>query len=192
MDNDDLLNICNGYEEDCVSEGEKNCWLSPDCHGIMFNAGWSLDNRGVKVCTSSKLREKSEKDWSVFLKCSQMSLVTSEYMDLSGNKDGMLYLPWEFKEHCIAKMNPSRAQHIIIGGNKYPKSTVIVASNNEMTSGPDLAGNGRYQHACVHIKHFNGSNYVIAAGGHDNAALQTSEILDVNNLDKSNSWSSGT
>ena len=120
-------------------------------------------------------------------------MVTSEEVALSGITIG-IDLPWEFKEHCVAKMNTSH--HIMIGGNKYPKSTLIVNSNifNIYTSGPDLAGDGRYQHACAHIKHKNGSNYVIAVGGYlinepdNNVALQTTEILDVDNK---GSWVTG-
>ena len=121
-------------------------------------------------------------------------MVTSEEVALNGITIG-IDLPWEFKEHCVAKMNTSH--HIMIGGNKYPKSTLIVNSNYEMTSGPDLAGDGRYQHACAHIKHKNGSNYVIAVGGYlmnvpiSPIALRTSEILDVDKKDKPISWSKG-
>ena len=118
-------------------------------------------------------------------------MVTSEEVALSGITIG-IDLPWEFKEHCVAKMNTSH--HIMIGGNKYPKSTLIVNSNifNIYTSGPDLAGDGRYQHACAHIKHKNGSNYVIAAGGHDSssATLTTSEILNADNAENA-PWSPG-
>ena len=57
--------------QDCVSKGEDYCWQGQDCYGIMYNADWASTNRGVKVCTSSKLIEKPKKDWSVFLKCSK-------------------------------------------------------------------------------------------------------------------------
>ena len=45
------------------------CQSDPNCYGIMYNSGWASAVKGVKVCTSSTLKEKPEKDWSVFLKC---------------------------------------------------------------------------------------------------------------------------
>ena len=94
------------------------------------------------------------------------------------------------KEHCIAKMNTSH--NIILGGNIAATKTYIVNSkvgvNWEWHDGPDLPGDGRFQHACAHIKHKNGSNYVIAVGGHLNddpnhpMALRTTDILDVEKL----------
>ena len=46
-------------------------------------------------------------------------------------------------------------------------------------SGTPLPNKGRIQHSCAHIKHKNGSNYVIVVGGYDskNDYLKTSDIL---------------
>ena len=56
--------------------------------------------------------------------------------------------------------------------------------------GASLTGNGRQDHACAHIRHINGSNYVIAAGGKSGGTYtDTSEILDADNV--SNGWFSG-
>ena len=103
-------------------------------------------------------------------------------------------LPWELGTHCVTKMNTSH--YIIIGGylNDYPKRTIMVNFNTlEMTRGPDLAGSGRTWHVCAHIRHNNGTNYVIAAGGqHSNNAkhkLDDSEIFNVDN--PSNVWYPG-
>ena len=102
-------------------------------------------------------------------------------------------LPWEFRYHCVAKMNTS---HSIIVGGYYPTRTLIVnLVTFEMTKGPDLTGNGRGYHSCAYISHNNGSNFVIAAGGryyedNGNHYLDTSEILDVDKV-SSNGWFSG-
>ena len=65
----DYKNICDGTKNDCVLKGKEMCQSDPNCYGIMYHSGWSSDYKGVKVCTSSTLKEKPEKDWSVFLKC---------------------------------------------------------------------------------------------------------------------------
>ena len=70
------------------------------------------------------------------------------------------------------------------------KQSLIVNSDTfEMTKGPDLAESGRYLHACAHIRHNNGSNFVIATGGANGYGLDTSEIL---NADNALQWSRGT
>ena len=63
-------NICDGTKNDCVLKGKEICWSDPNCYGIMYHSGWWTSSyKGVKICTSSTLEEKPEKDWSVFLKC---------------------------------------------------------------------------------------------------------------------------
>ena len=66
---DSEKDICNGYKPDCVLKGKRECWADPNCKGIMFDDAWSLDWKGVKMCSSTMLEEKKEKDWSVFLRC---------------------------------------------------------------------------------------------------------------------------
>ena len=61
--------MCDGTKNDCVLKGKEMCQSDPNCYGIMYNSGWTSNFKGVKVCTSSTLQEKPEKDWSVFLKC---------------------------------------------------------------------------------------------------------------------------
>ena len=65
----DKKNICDGTKNDCVLKGMELCWSDLNCYGIMYHPGWASSLKGVKICTSSTLREKPEKDWSVFLKC---------------------------------------------------------------------------------------------------------------------------
>ena len=46
-------------------------------------------------------------------------------------------------------------------------------------SGTPLPDKGRIQHSCAHIRHKNGSDYVIVVGGYNsyNDLLKTSDIL---------------
>ena len=98
-------------------------------------------------------------------------------------------LSGHFWEHCVTKFNASF--NIIIGGANSPKKTFLVHYKTfKMTKGEDLTGSGRKAHACAHIRHNNGSNYVIAAGGSSAGEYtDTSEILDVDNA--SNGWYPG-
>ena len=111
-------------------------------------------------------------------------------------------LPWDFFGHCVAKMNTTH--YILIGGEDNPKLTLIVSfdpfsdlTKNKIfyTTGPELIGNGRHKHACAHIRHRNGSNYVLAVGGieggkeFNEGLLDTVEIL--NGDDVSSGWSVG-
>ena len=68
-DHNDNKNMCDGTKNDCVLKGKEMCQSDPNCYGIMYHSQWASDYKGVKVCTSSTLKEKPEKDWSVFLKC---------------------------------------------------------------------------------------------------------------------------
>ena len=115
---------------------------------------------------------------------------TTELVDLDGAVSG-LDLPWEFGSHCITMLNMSH--FIMVGGipnNNLNRSLIVNSDTFEMTRGPDLAGSGRYSHVCAHIRHNNGSNYVIAAGGMSAGQYtDTSEILDVDNV--SNGWYPG-
>ena len=116
------------------------------------------------------------------------SMTTTELVDLKKETIyGHTDLPWEFTEHCVAKMNTSH--FIMTGGRKHPMRTLIAQShgNSELgltlTRGPNLPY-PRYQHACAHIRHKNGSNYVIVAGGHfatgyEENADDSTDILDV-------------
>ena len=113
---------------------------------------------------------------------------TTELVDLDGAVSGKK-LPWNFSRHCIIMMNKSHS--ILVGGAGNPKQSLIVNLDTfEMTTGPNLTGRGRTDHACAHIRHYNGSNYVIAAGGGpDTDTLTTSEVLNVDNA--LNLWSPG-
>ena len=127
---------------------------------------------------------------------------TTEWVDSNGATPGPS-LPWSFHLHCVAKMNTTH--YILIGGQDNPKQTLITAfdpafdltrseNNNKIlwTIGPELRGNGRSSHACAHIRHRNGSNYVIAVGGQnikDKITLDTTEILNAD--DPSNGWTEG-
>ena len=62
--------FCDGSMENCVSKGEDYCWRDPDCFGIMYHPKWS-ENHKVKICLSSTLEQKAEKDWTVYMKCSK-------------------------------------------------------------------------------------------------------------------------
>ena len=66
---DSKKDICDGTKNDCVLKGKKECRADPNCKGLMFNSDWSDWWKGVKMCSSSTLEEKMEKDWSVFLRC---------------------------------------------------------------------------------------------------------------------------
>ena len=68
-DNYDNQDICDGTKNDCVLKGKVICWFDPNCFGIMYNSRWSSAKKGVKMCSSSTLQEKPQKDWSVFQKC---------------------------------------------------------------------------------------------------------------------------
>ena len=119
---------------------------------------------------------------------------TTELLDLNGGSKYGKPLPWKFYEHCAAKMIGQYV--IIVGGFFHPTSTLIVDTWNfeSMFEGPQLAGVGRTGHTCTHIKHNNGSNYVIVAGGYTlhGLFLDTSEILIINDDDVSSSrWITG-
>ena len=118
--------------------------------------------------------------------------MTTELVDLNGATSGP-DLPWEFRYHCVAKMNTSHS--ILVGGYYSTRTVIVTLENFQMTKGPDLGGNGRQYHSCAHIRHNNGSNYVIAAGGryyedNENHYLDTSEILNADEV-FSNGWSPG-
>ena len=59
--------FCNGTKNDCVFKGKEICLSDPNCYGIMYNSKWASEHNGVKMCTTRKLQEKLEKDWSIFL-----------------------------------------------------------------------------------------------------------------------------
>ena len=123
------------------------------------------------------------------------SEITSELVDSDQAMPGPA-LPWKFSSHCVTKMNTTHS--VIMGGKDYPKQSLIVQTpilpqvDFDFTTGPNLIGDGRYDHACAHIMHNNGSNYVIAAGGFDDNVnfLDTSEILKKAD-DGSIEWSLG-
>ena len=118
-----------------------------------------------------------------------------EQVDLAGVSKGPP-LPWKFSHHCFVYMGWSDTwfnfRVMLIGGKHYPDRTCIGADKSNPrpfwspTSGPKLWQNGgRMAHSCVHIKHNNGSNYVIAAGGYSDyeEILSTSEILNTDDCD---------
>ena len=113
---------------------------------------------------------------------------TSESVDFNGGYQ-VQQLQWDFSKHCVTKFNAT--YNIIIGGVKFPQKTLLVHSKTlEMIPGEVLTGNGRHSLACAHIRHNNGSNYVIAAGGMSEGTFtDTSEILDVENT--LNGWHPG-
>ena len=43
------------------------CLSDRNCKGIMYDAVWAAEYRGVKMCTTKELIAKPERDWSVFL-----------------------------------------------------------------------------------------------------------------------------
>ena len=69
-DHDDKTEICDGTRSDCVKKGKEICLSDSNCYGIMYKSGWVSTYKGIKMCSSWTLQAKSEKDWSVFLKCS--------------------------------------------------------------------------------------------------------------------------
>ena len=120
---------------------------------------------------------------------SDQSESSSVLVNFNGSSAVVPDLPGHFWEHCVTKFNASH--HIIIGGAKSPKLTFLVNTKTfELTHGAILIGSGRQDHACAHIRHNNGSIYVIAAGGSSAGEYtDTSEILDADN--ESNGWSPG-
>ena len=114
-------------------------------------------------------------------------------------------LPWEFSYHCIAKMGSKYKDYVImIGGHKHPNRTLIGATKSNSGDfwakpswlGPKLQDGGRWSHSCTHIKHNNGSNYVIVAGDHWNSleSHSTSEILNTDGCNEytcSSGWYPG-
>ena len=119
---------------------------------------------------------------------------TSESIDFNGGYQ-VQQLQWDFSKHCVTKFNTT--YNIIIGGVKFPQKTLLVHSKTfEMIPGEVLTGSGRHSLTCAHIRHNNGSNYVIAAGGYSDyeEILSTSEILntdDCNLDDCSSDWYPG-
>ena len=73
---------------------------------------------------------------------------------------------------------------ILIGGFGNQTGSLIVNLDNfEMVEGPKLANNGRAEHACSSFTRFNGTNYVIVAGGFDGENdLNTTELINVEDL----------
>ena len=115
--------------------------------------------------------------------------ISTEVVNLATTRQGH-ELPWKFSYHCIAKMdNSDYTKVIIIGGKNYPERTAIGATRPNggpyWVAGPNLWQNGgRVAHSCAHIKHNNGSNYVIVAGGHSFQDIHsTSEILNTDDCD---------
>ena len=109
-----------------------------------------------------------------------MKEMSVEVVNLTAARPGPP-LPWKFSYHCIAKMGSKYKDHVImIGGHDHPNRTLIGAGSAwSWTHGPTLRQNGgRKSHSCTHIKHNNGSHYVIVAGGYSNVSQSTSEILN--------------
>ena len=126
---------------------------------------------------------------------------TTEIIDMKGDGKSKYGppLPWAFYEHCAVKMHGQYV--IVIGGIFKPTSTLFIDTWNvkNMFEGPPLPGVGRTGHACEHIKHRNGSNYVIVTGGCPAGGcgvqippFDTTEILIVNDYEISSSrWVTG-
>ena len=116
-----------------------------------------------------------------------MKEMSVEVVNLTAARPGPP-LPWKFSYHCIAKMGSKYKDHVImIGGHKHPNLTLIGATKSNSGDfwakpswlGPKLLQDGgRRSHSCTHIKHNNGSHYVIVAGGYSNVSQSTSEILN--------------
>ena len=120
---------------------------------------------------------------------------TSEFIDEKGATSGP-DLQWKFYSHCATMMNSTHG--ILTGGDDgYPRRTLMVNLDNfEMTRGPDLKEYGRLTHSCAHIRHSNGSNFIIAVGGqyyNDGYHYSdTTEILDADEASKPNGcWNPG-
>ena len=62
--------MCDGTKTDCLQKAKTDCLAGPDCYGFMYEPTWATTNHGVKMCKSWTLVDKPEKDWSVFMKCS--------------------------------------------------------------------------------------------------------------------------
>jgi len=73
------LGICDGTRTDCVFKGRMKCDKDSKCLGITFpyrdyesrQNAWFKEKRGVAVCKSRNLLNRSEKDWNVYQKCSE-------------------------------------------------------------------------------------------------------------------------
>ena len=66
-DRKSVTDICDGSKEDCLAKGQALCDQDNDCHGVMYNPGWSNYSKGVMFCQSRNLVFKT--DWQTFLKC---------------------------------------------------------------------------------------------------------------------------
>ena len=81
------LGICDGTRTDCVFKGRMKCDKDSKCLGITFpyrdyesrQNAWFKEKRGVAVCKSRNLLNKSEKDWNVYQKCSGRDLSEFRY-----------------------------------------------------------------------------------------------------------------
>ena len=125
------------------------------------------------------------------------SMTTTEIVNLEMKEIQVHYgpeLPWEFKEHCHVKINDSYS--MLTGGRDFPLRTLFGyrdLAEFAVKPGPNMRY-PRYQHACAHIKHKNGSNYIIVAGGHlpQEAGIEehADDSTDIFDLDK-NIWYQG-
>ena len=86
MDRYHKKNICNGSKNDCITKGKEICLSDSKCFGIMYHSRWVSTYKGVMMCSSSTLQEKSEKDWSVFLKCDN-----GKYTSINSTYDKCLF-----------------------------------------------------------------------------------------------------
>ena len=124
-------------------------------------------------------------------------MTTTEIVNLEMKEIQVHYgpeLPWEFKEHCHVKINDSYS--MLTGGRDFPLRTLFGyrdLAEFAVKPGPNMRY-PRYQHACAHIKHKNGSNYIIVAGGHlpQEAGIEehADDSTDIFDLDK-NIWYQG-
>lgn len=66
----DMENICDGDFNNCFNEGIAKCnVMGKGCYGVMAHDSWWTGNhRGVKLCTSPQLEDKSKQDWITKLK----------------------------------------------------------------------------------------------------------------------------
>ena len=103
-------------------------------------------------------------------------LLTTEFVRADGSSVPGPDLPDEFGRHCVTRVNETHV--MLTGGYNIDGATVLVDVRDfSMVYGPSMSHH-RYQHACGTFQH-EGKPMIIAVGGYEFLAVQTSEILDL-------------
>ena len=63
--------FCDGTKIDCVKKGKEKCLSDSNCYGFMYKFEWASKHQGIKICTGWALIDNIEKDWSIFMRCSE-------------------------------------------------------------------------------------------------------------------------